>query len=67
MRPLVTFKKGEMAKKGVDEMARNKDIPIVEEARKLATRRDDRIVDLQKAVKKQQERDIKRGMKTHRA
>ena len=48
-------------------MARNKDIPIVEKSRELAPRIDDRIVDPQEAVKKQQERDIKKSMKTHRA
>lgn len=47
-------------------MARKKDIPIVEESRKLAPRIDDRVSDPQTAVKKQQERDIKKSTKTHR-
>ena len=48
-------------------MARKKDIPIVEESRRLAPRIDDRVSDPQTAVKKQQERDIKKSMKSHRA
>ncbi len=48
-------------------MARKRAIPIVEESRELAPRIDDRVSDPQKAVKKQQERDIKKSMKNHRA
>lgn len=48
-------------------MARKKENPIVEVSRKLAPRIDDRVIDTQKAVQKQQERDIKKGMKTHKA
>ncbi len=48
-------------------MARKKDILIVEESRELAPRIDDRVSNPQTAVKKQQERDIKKSMKSHRA
>ena len=47
-------------------MARKKDIPIKEISRDLAPRIDDRVSDPQKAVKKQQERDIKKSLKNHR-
>jgi len=48
-------------------MARKEDIPIVEVSRELAPRIDDRVSDTQKAVKKQQERDIKKPRRIHRA
>ena len=48
-------------------MARKKDIPIKEVSRELAPRIDGRVSDPQTAVKKQQERDIKKSMKSHRA
>jgi hypothetical protein len=48
-------------------MARKKEPPIVEVSRKLAPRIDDRVSDIQQAVKKQQERDIKKTLKTYRA
>jgi hypothetical protein len=48
-------------------MARKKENTIVEISRKLAPRIDDRVRDTQEAVKKQQERDIKKTLKTHRA
>jgi len=47
-------------------MARKEDIPIVKVVRGLAPRIDGRVKDLQQAAKKQQERDIKKSMKTHR-
>ncbi len=48
-------------------MARKKDIPIVEVSRELAPRKDGRVSDHQKAVKKQQEQDIKKSRNIHRA
>ncbi len=51
----------------VNKMARKEDIPIVGVSRELAPRKDDRVSDPQKAVKKQQERDIKKSRKIHRA
>jgi len=47
-------------------MARKRDIPIKEVSRKLAPRIDDRVSDSQTAVKKQQERDIKKSVKSPR-
>ncbi len=48
-------------------MARKKENPTVEVSRKLAPRIDGRVSDIQEAVKKQQERDIKKTLKIHRA
>jgi len=48
-------------------MARKGNSPIVEVSRESAPRIDDRVSDPQEAVKKQQERDIKKSRKIHRA